>query len=473
MSSAKRVSSGGRRQRYADRAIRPRLRSPGRPPPSRGVERAFWRLIARGVSSEDAAVAVGVSTPVGSRWFRHGGGMPPMNLAEPTGRYLSFAEREEIAVFRAQGHGVREIARALGRDPGTISRELRRNTATRAGERVYRASVAQWKAELAARRPKPAKLAVNARLRGYVEDRLAGAVPDADGRPIPGPNVPWKGRRHGRRADRRWGTAWSPEQISHRLRRDFPEDESMRVSHETIYQSLYVQGRGALRRELTACLRTGRALREPRARTLAKGKKFITDQVRISARPAEVADRAVPGHWEGDLIIGLDKSAVGTLVERTTRYTMLLHLPRMDGYGEAPRVHNGPPLAGHGAEAVRDAIATKITTLPKQLRASLTWDQGSEMAQHAQLRIDTGIEVYFCDPHSPWQRGTNENTNGLLRQYLPKGTDLARYTEAELDAVAHTLNSRPRKTLEWATPAEALDQLLSSPPVANGVATTP
>ena len=472
MSSARKVSSGGRRQRAADRAIRPRLRSPGRPPPSRGVERAFWRLIARGVSSEDAGVAVGVSPPVGSRWFRHGGGMPPISLTEPTGRYLSFAEREDIAVLKGQDCGVREIARALGRDPGTISRELRRNAATRAGEQVYRASVAQWKAELAARRPKPAKLAANTRLREYVEDRLAGAVTDADGRPIPGPNVPWKGRRHGRRADRRWGTAWSPEQISHRLRLDFPDDESMRVSHETIYQSLYVQGRGALRRELAACLRTGRALREPRARTRAKGKKFITDQVRIAARPAEVADRAVPGHWEGDLIIGLDKSAVGTLVERTTRYTMLLHLPRMEGHGQTPRVHNGPPLAGHGAEAVRDAIATKIITLPQQLRASLTWDQGSEMAQHVQLRIDTGIKVYFCDPHSPWQRGTNENTNGLLRQYLPKGTDLARHTETELDALAHTLNSRPRKTLEWATPAEALDQLLSDPPV-PGVATTP
>ena len=220
--------------------------------------------------------------------------MPPISLTEPTGRYLSFAEREDIAVLKGQDCGVREIARALGRDPGTISRELRRNAATRAGEQVYRASVAQWKAELAARRPKPAKLAANTRLREYVEDRLAGAVTDADGRPIPRPNVPWKGRRHGRRADRRWGTAWSPEQISHRLRLDFPDDESMRVSHETIYQSLYVQGRGALRRELAACLRTGRALREPRARTRAKGKKFITDQVRIAARPAEVADRAVP-----------------------------------------------------------------------------------------------------------------------------------------------------------------------------------
>ncbi len=425
------------------------------------MERAFWRLIARGVSSEDAAASVGVSAPVGSRWFRHAGGMPPLRLAEPAGRYLSFVDREEIALLRAQGQGVRQIARALGRDPSTISRELRRNAATRAGERTYRASVAQWKAEQAARRPKDAKLAVNTRLREYVQERLAGTVTDADGRPIPGPDVPWKSRRHGRRADRRWGTAWSPEQISHRLRLDFPDDESMRVSHETIYQSLYVQGRGALRRELTACLRTGRALREPRARTRAKGKKFVTDQVRISARPPEVQDRAVPGHWEGDLIIGLDKSAVGTLVERTTRYTMLLHLPRMDSYGQAPRVHHGPPLAGHGAQAVRDAIATKIATLPEHLRATLTWDQGSEMAQHVQLRIDTGIEVYFCDPHSPWQRGTNENTNGLLRQYLPKGTDLSRYTADELDAIGHTLNGRPRKTLQWATPAEALDRLLS------------
>ena len=198
----------------------------------------------------------------------------------------------------------------------------------------------------------------------------------------------------------------------------------MRVSLEAIYQALYVQGRGALRRELTACLRTGRALRVPQARTRTRGKKFVTDQVLISARPAEVTDRAVPGHWEGDLIIGLNKSAIGTLVERTTRFTMLLHLPRMDGFDTTPRVKNGPPLAGHGAEAVRDAIAETITTLPQQLRRSLTWDQGSEMAQHVQLRIDTGLAVYFCDPHSPWQRGTNENTNGLLRQYFPKGTDL-------------------------------------------------
>ncbi len=472
MSSAAMGEWGGRRQQEADRAGRPRLRSRGRPPPPRQVERAFWRFVAKGVSSEDAAVGVGVSAMVGTRWFRHGGGMPPLILAEPTGRYLSFTEREEIALLKAQDVGVREIARRLCRDPGTISRELRRNTATRAGQRMYRASVAQWKAELAARRPKPAKLAVNPRLREYVQDRLAGAITDAEGRSIPSPDVPWKNRRHGRRADRRWGTAWSPEQISHRLRVEFPDDVSMRISHEAIYQALYVQGRGALRRELTACLRTGRALREPRARSQGRGKKFVTDQVRISARPPEVDDRAVPGHWEGDLIIGLDKSAIGTLVERTTRYTMLLHLPRMQGYGDAPGVKTGPPLAGHGAAAVRDAIAAKIITLPQDLRASLTWDQGAEMAQHAQLTIDSGLQVYFCDPHSPWQRGTNENTNGLLRQYFPKGTDLSRYAETELDAVAHTLNSRPRKTLEWATPAEALDRLLSSSQD-SGVASTP
>ena len=244
----------------------------------------------------------------------------------------------------------------------------------------------------------------------------------------------------------------------------------MRISHEAIYQALYVQGRGALRRELTACLRTGRALRVPRARTRGRGKGFVTEEILISERPAEAEDRAVPGHWEGDLIIGLDSSAIGTLVERSTRFTMLLHLPPMPGHGDR-RTKNGPALAGHGAEAVRDAIAAAITTLPEQLRRSLTWDQGSEMSQHAQLRIDTGLAVYFCDPHSPWQRGSNENTNGLLRQYFPKGTDLTRHTAEDLAAVAATLNSRPRKTLGWKTPAEALDEyLLSCQP--TSVATT-
>jgi IS30 family transposase len=398
--------------------------------------------------------------------------MPPINLDPLSGRYLSFAEREEIAVLRAKECGVREMARRLGRSPSTISRELRRNAATRGGRLAYRASVAQWHADRQSRRPKLGKLAANDRLRQYVQDRLAGTVSTPDGREAPGPEVCWLGRRHGRRQDRRWALAWSPEQIAHRLPVDFPEDETMRISHEAIYQALYIQGRGALRRELTACLRTGRALRVPRARTQGRGKKFVTEEVMISQRPAEAEDRAVPGHWEGDLIIGLDSSAIGTLVERTTRFTILLHLPRMKEHGQQSRVHNGPPLAGHGAEAVRDAIASSITTLPEQLRRSLTWDQGAEMAQHAQLRIDTELAIYFCDPHSPWQRGTNENTNGLLRQYFPKGTDLSRHTRDDLDAVAAALNSRPRKTLDWKTPAEALnDHLLTFQQ--SSVATTP
>lgn len=448
------------------------MRSPGRPPPTRHVERVFWRRIAEGGSSEQAATACGVSGPVGSRWFRHGGGMPSLSLAEPSGRYLSFAEREEIALLRVQQVGVREIARRVGRSPSTISRELRRNAATRSGRLAYRASVAQWHAERRASRPKTAKLAADERLREYVQDRLSGAVTDAEGRPIPGPNVPWKGRRHGRRADRRWGTAWSPEQISARLRVDFPDDKSMRIAHEAIYQAVYVQGRGALRRDLSACLRTGRALRVPQERTRGRGRKFVTAEVMISERPAEVEDRAVPGHWEGDLIIGLNRSAIGTLVERTTRLTLLLHLPHMAGHGQGVRVKNGPPLAGHGVEAVRDAITAQLSGLPEQLRRSLTWDQGSELAQHAKLTVQAGLPVYFCDPHSPWQRGTNENTNGLLRQYFPKGTDLARHSLSDLEAIAATLNSRPRKTLDWKTPAEALNEHLLSLQQA-GVATTP
>ncbi len=397
--------------------------------------------------------------------------MPPISLVPPSGRYLSFVEREEIALLTAQGIGVREIARRLGRSPSTISRELRRNAATRGGKLEYRASIAQWKAELAARRPKVAKLVENDRLREYVQDRLAGVITHPDGTPVPGPQVRWIGRRHGRRQDRRWTTAWSPEQIACRLLVEFPDDESMRISHEAIYQALYVQGRGALRRELVACLRTGRSLRVPRARVRGRGKGFVTEDIMISRRPAEAADRAVPGHWEGDLILGLGRSAIGTLVERTSRFTMLLYLPPMDGH-EGPKVKNGPALTGRGAEAVRDAIAEAITTLPEQLRRSLTWDQGAEMAQHAQLRIDTGLPVYFCDPQSPWQRGSNENTNGLLRQYFPKGTDLTRHTAHDLEAVAAALNQRPRKTLGWKTPAEAFNEHLLSIQQA-GVATTP
>lgn len=245
----------------------------------------------------------------------------------------------------------------------------------------------------------------------------------------------------------------------------------MRISHEAIYQALYIQGRGALRRELSACLRSGRALRLPRERARSRGRPFLADALMISDRPAEIGDRAVPGHWEGDLILGLGSSAIGTLVERTTRFTMLLHLPRMEGYGKGDVPKNGPALAGHGAEAVRDAIAGTIMGLPAYLRRSLTWDQGAEMAQHAQLQIDTGLEIYFCDPQSPWQRGSNENTNGLLRQYFPKGTDLSQHGSNALSAVAHALNTRPRKTLDWRTPAEALDQLLKQD-IIECVATT-
>jgi IS30 family transposase len=455
------------RKRRSDRSGRAPLSSPGRPPVAgRDEQRRFWAAIAVGKASESAAIEAGVPPAVGTRWFRKAGGMPPTMFAlsaKPlSGRYLSFMEREEIGLLRAQGHTMQEVARRLGRAASTISRELRRNAATRSGGLEYRATTAQWHAVRSARRPKQSKLALNAVLQAYVEDRLAGVVVAPSGAPVLGPTVSWKGRRHGPRQDRRWASAWSPEQIARRLPIDFPEDEAMRISHEAIYQALFVQGRGALRRELTACLRTGRALRMPRARTRGRGKTFISPEIMISQRPAEAADRAVPGHWEGDLILGLGSSAIGTLVERTTRFTLLLHLPRMMGHGHEARVKNGPALAGHGAEAVRDAITRTIITLPKQLRQSLTWDQGAELAQHARLKIDAGLQIYFCDPHSPWQRGTNENTNGLLRQYFPKGTDLSMHSAEEIAAVAAALNARPRKTLDWKTPAETLDQLLLS-----------
>jgi IS30 family transposase len=465
-----------RYKRRSDRCVRAALRSPGRPPEAQRENcRQFWIAIASGRSSEDAAVDARVSPAVGVRWFRRAGGVPPTHFSQsskpPSGRYLSFAEREEIAILRAQGQGVRAIARQLDRPPCTISRELRRNAATRSGALDYRATTAQWHADRSARRPKPAKLAINPILRDYVQDRLAGMIASPDGAPLVGPKVVWKGRRAVHRQNRRWTTAWSPEQIARRLRFDFPEDETMRISHEAIYQALYVQGRGALRRELTACLRTGRALRMPRARTRRQGRTFISPEIMISQRPVEAADRAVPGHWEGDLIVGLGSSAIGTLVERTTRFTLLLHLPRMTSHGQEARVKNGPALAGHGAEAVRDAITRTIITLPEQLRRSLTWDQGAELAQHARLKIDAGVQVYFCDPHSPWQRGTNENTNGLLRQYFPKGTDLSAHNANDLEAVALALNTRPRKTLGWKTPAETLDEFLRVSHT-NSVATT-
>ncbi|ASR56021.1 IS30 family transposase [Cellulomonas sp. PSBB021] len=467
------VPEGLRRQWRADRALRPAMRSPGRPDPSRVVQRQFWRLIATGVTTVEASLTVGVSWPVGTRWFRHAGGMPPISLAEPTGRYLTFEEREEIALCQVMGYGVRETAAHLGRSPSTISRELRRNAATRSGRREYRATVAQWKAQEAAKRPKVAKLAVNDRLREYVQERLDGTVRRSDGTVVAGPDTPgWKGRKmKPRRADRRWATAWSPQQISNRLRLEFPDDESMRISHEAIYQALFIEGRGALKRELVACLRTGRALREPRARTRNKPQGHVTADVVLSQRPAEAADRAVPGHWEGDLIIGTGRSAIGTLVERASRATILVHLPRLEGWGEEPVVKNGTSLGGYGALAMNAALTASITTLPVQLRQTLTWDRGKELSGHVDLTLATGTKVYFADPHSPWQRPTNENTNGLLRQYFPKGTDLSRWSAGDLEAVALTLNNRPRKVLGWRTPAEVLAEQLRSLEQA-GVATT-
>jgi IS30 family transposase len=349
--------------------------------------------------------------------------MPIMSLAEPSGRFLSPAEREQIALGRAAGHSLRAIARQLGRAPSTISREISRNWTGRSDWR-YLASTAQARADRMARRPKLAALAGNQRLRDWVQHGLQ--------------------------------QRWSPQQIVARLREQFPDDAEMRVSHETIYQSLYVQGRGALRRELAKCLRTGRALRRPQRRPDRRTRR-IPDMVMISERPAEVEDRAVPGHWEGDLILGKDnKSAIGTLVERRTRYVQLLHLPDR-----------------HDAAAVQQAMLETIATLPRHLWRSMTWDQGIEMANHRQITFATDMPIYFCDPASPWQRGTNENTNGLLRQYFPKGSDLSVFTAEDLTRVGVELNGRPRMTLGWKTPAEALNALLCDPFPTNPVATTP
>ncbi|MEO3931171.1 IS30 family transposase [Micromonosporaceae bacterium B7E4] len=389
---------------------------------SRGDRVRFWDAIREGMTIDEAGRHAGITHSAGQRWFGQAGGVKSNAPGGVSQRYLSFAEREEIAIGLAKGWSQRRIAARLGRSPSTICREVARNSSVRRG---YWAGSAEQKATQRARRPKTAKLAANPRLRDLVQQRLIAR--------------------------------WSPEQISLRLHVDHPDDESMRVSHETIYQSLYVQGRGALRRELARYLRTGRTLRKPRRRD-GERRGRLRDMVNISARPAEVADRAVPGHWEGDLIIGRDHlSAIGTLVERTTRYCLLLHLPH-----------------GHNPTAVRDAMITTIRTLPTQLRRSLTWDQGREMAYHRQISIATGIDIYFCDPHSPWQRGSNENTNGLLRQYFPKGTDLSTHSREHLAAVATQLNDRPRKTLGIRTPTEALTQLLSNPPTAqtSTVATT-
>ncbi|WP_051166466.1 IS30 family transposase [Amycolatopsis orientalis] len=388
----------------------------------RSVQVEFWERVRSGVAVKPAAWSVGIAAPTGARLFRQAGGVIGNAPRRPGPVRLSLAEREEIACLRAAGHGVRAIGRALGRPASTVSRELSRNT----GSSGYRASSAQHAAEQRAKRPKVAKLAADPVLREAVRAGLA--------------------------------RKWSPRQISARLVLDFPDRPEMRVSHETIYQSLYVQGRGALRRELAQALRTGRALRIPRARARARQRLSgarIRDMANISERPAEAADRAVPGHWEGDLVLGKDnKSAIGTLVERSTRFAVLVALPH-----------------GRDAAAVATAMTEAIQTLPPLLLRSLTWDQGTEMAHHKTITLDTGLEIYFCDPHSPWQRGSNENTNGLLRQYFPKGTDLSRHTTDDLARVAAELNGRPRETLGWHTPAETLARLLSHQQT-PGVATT-
>ncbi len=321
--------------------------------------------------------------------------------------HLSLIEREEISRGVAAGESMRCIAVRLGRAPSTVSRELARNGA-RSGYRAHRADRAALRR---ARRPKPSKLAESRELRSVVEEKLE-----------------------------EW---WSPQQVVLWLKRTYPDNQEMWVSHETIYLSLFVQGKGALRRELTDCLRTGRAYRRPKTKRAPSGKGQIVDPVMISERPAEVEDRAVPGHWEGDLLMGRRQTAIGTLVERHTRYVMLFPLPEENT-----------------AEAVRTALAETVQRLPEHLWQSLTWDQGKEMAQHAQFSIDTGVDVYFCDPKSPWQRGTNENTNGLLRQYFPKGTNMSLLTQTDLDKAAHSLNGRPRQTLDGMTPSEKLAEVL-------------
>jgi IS30 family transposase len=375
------------------------------------VMEVFWRLRGAGVSYPVAADRAGIARSTGRGALIACGGVRPRPPRPGSGRFLSFAEREEIALRLAAGLSPAVIARGLGRHRSTITGEIARHRRAHDARLDYRASRAQWRAEHNARRPKPAKLVVNAELRERVQAML--------------------------------GDRWSPEQIAATLRAEFADRPEMHVSHETIYQSLYVQSRGALRRELTACLRTGRAIRRPKRRTDER-RGQIPDMVMISQRPAEVEDRAVPGHWEGDLIIGRNSaSAIGTLVERATRYVMLLHLPD-----------------DHGAEAVRDAMLATIATLPARMRASLTWDQGVEMSRHAEITLASDMPIYFCDPHSPWQRGTNENTNGLLRQYFPKATDLSAHSREDLDFVAHQLNTRPRKTLDWQTPAQRLNELL-------------
>ncbi|QES48150.1 IS30 family transposase [Streptomyces venezuelae] len=391
---------------------------------------AYFELMEQGYSTRDAARIVGINLRTGKRW-RNGWHSPPHGqkpvppiygtgpaAASPeaadspgTSRFLTESERIHIADRLREKASIRRIACELGRSPSTISREVRRNRRPMPnGGFAYQPFHAHRRAERRRARPKTGKIGQNLELRDFIQDHLT--------------------------------LRWSPEQICRVLRTRFPDRPEMHVTHETIYQALYVQGRGELRRELTRALRTGRAYRRPHRHAAKRISRPVKNMVMISERPAEAADRAVPGHWEGDLIIGKDgRSAIGTLVERATRYVMLVHLPH-----------------GHNAQATRSALAATVETLPRHLWP-LTWDQGSEMAAHRAFTVATDIPVYFCDPASPWQRGSNENTNGLLRQYFPKGTDLTVHTPEDLAAVAAELNSRPRKTLGWQTPAGRLREL--------------
>ena len=383
----------------------------GRLPLGRVKRVRFWEGVRAGLAVMAAAVAAGVSHETGRRWFIEAGGVVGNAPRQRGSRYLSLAEREEISRGLAAQDSFRAIARSLGRDVSTVSREVNNN----GGLAGYRALRAEAAARERAKRPKTAKLADPANLE--LRERVQAGLEQQQ---------------------------WSPEQISATLPLEFPDRPEMRVSTETIYQSLYVQSRGALCRELTTYLRTGRAVRKPRRQAQVRRSR-IPDPISISERPAEVADRAVPGHWEGDLILGKNnRSAIGTLVERTSRFVLLLHLPD-----------------GHDAVAVRDAMIHAAATLPEALKRSLTWDRGTEMARHAEITLATEMAVFFADPHSPWQRGLNENTNGLLRQYFPKGTDLAGHSAEHLAAVADKLNNRPRKTLNWLSPKQKLNLLLS------------
>lgn len=386
---------------------------------------AYFELMRKGYGNKEACRIVGINPRTGRRWRNgwhspHRGRkpVPPVSRAVPASgpsRYLRVGERIHIADRLRENASIRTIAAELGRSPSTISREIRRNGALWRGTQwTYRPYAAQSRADGRRPRPKPSKIGQNRELRDFIQDRL----------------------------ERRW----SPEQISQALRTCFPDRPEMHVTHETIYQALYVRGRGELHRELTRALRSGRAMRRPHRQSNKRQPRMSKNMVMISERPAEAADRAVPGHWEGDLIIGkTNRSAIGTLVERSSRFVALIHLPN-----------------GRNPAQMRDALIQTVAALPKQLRRSLTWDQGSEMHLHQEFSTTTGMPVYFCDPGSPWQRGSNENTNGLLRQYFPKGTDLSAHGLQHLQAVAADLNSRPRKTLGWETPAERLAKLLAA-----------